>query len=706
LFLLACTPARREVSGIMVRNVQFEGNGGMISGQSDAQLRKQMEQEASGLFPLTWPFMYFSTPATLSMERLSRDAYRLETWYAHQGWFDAKILGWQARRVRARRGEHAGVIDLYARVDPGPSSKISALEVTGLNASNQLLATSVQRNSLARVGETFLLESVEMTRLELLSKLRDHGYPYAEVKAHMVARPLDHEVDVQLEANSGLRSRFGAIRVVGNEHVPQRFIRSRIAFARGDSYKHALLTRTQRELFDLGAFSMVSVDPDLSDSSVDEVPVTLNLAESKFRKIRLGGGFEYNVQQIKPGLSASFRHVNLWSKLIRLDLSTELGLAFDVVSSGPSVPDPTYAVEGRVRYPWLFHPRTSLDLSGGLEQDVQQSLFSFRRPYGEVAAVWGPPARTKGLARQELLVRVGPHVEGFRYLEESEVLVEVTEALNGEDFANPYLLLAIDEFVSYDARDDKVFPTRGSYASLGLRQSVPVGDPGYQYLSAVAEGRRYTKIRIRDQDRVTFPLVLAMKLRGHLVQPLGDSQVPYAEKVFLGGSTSIRGFMTNMVGPYRAVCYDPQLLSDEVTGGAEGCEGYLNGEVDKTIVPVGGRMAVEGSGELRYDWAYGIRFATFVDAGVLVPEPSQLSLDDFRWSTGVGIRYDTPVGPLRVDVAVRPRYEEDSLPGARRRVYDLLSSAREVGRRRGLWGDAGDGAPFALVLFLAIGEAV
>ena len=680
----------------------------MISGHSDAQLRKQMEQEASGLFPLTWPFMYTSSGATLSLENLSRDAYRLETWYAHQGWFDAQVLGWQARRVRARRGEHAGVIDLVARVEPGPASTIASLDVTGLNASNLLLANSVQRHSLARAGEAFVLENVEWTRLELLSKLNDHGYPYADVNARMVARPLVHKVDVQLEAHAGKRATFGPIRVVGNERVPQRFIRSRTAFARGDPYKQSLLLRTQRELFDLGAFSMVSVDPDLSDPSADEVPVTLNLAESKFRKIRLGGGFEYNVQQIKPEISANFRHVNLWSKLIRLDLHTEVGLAVDVVSTAPSVPDPTYALEARVRYPWLFHPRTSLDLSGGVEQDVQQSLFAFRRPYGEVAAVWGPPARSGGGGREELVVRAGPHVEAFRYLEESEVLVEVTEALNGEDFVNPYVLFALDEFVSYDARDDKVFPTRGSYASLALRQALPVGEPGYQYVSASIEGRRYTKIRIRDQERVTFPLVAAMKFRGHLVQPFGDSEVPYAEKVFLGGSTSLRGFMTNMVGPYRAVCYDPKVLSGEVSSGAQGCEGYLDGDVDKTVVPVGGRVAFEASGELRYDWAYGIRFATFVDAGMLAPDPASLSLDDFRWSTGVGVRYDTPVGPLRMDIAVRPRYEEDTYPGARRRVYDVLSSAQEVGRRRGLWGEggSGDGAPFALVVFLAIGEAV
>ena len=138
------------------------------------------------------------------------------------------------------------------------------------------------------------------------------------------------------------------------------------------------------------------------------------------------------------------------------------------------------------------------------------------------------------------------------------------------------------------------------------------------------------------------------------------------------------------------------------------CGDYLSGDVDKTIVPQGGLFAVEASAELRYDWAYGIRWALFSDVGLLSESASTVSLDDLRWDVGVGMRYDTAIGPLRMDVAVRPRSPYDTQTGGDRRVYDTLSGVNELFRRRGWLADPNGEVqnPLALVFFLAIGESV
>jgi len=705
LAAVACTPARRDAQNWMVRKVHIEGNGDLFSGDSDAVLRQHLAQESSGLFPLTWPLMYVAKAAELDVGNLHLDAYRLEVWYAHHGWFDARVTGWQTRRVRAKGERRAGVVDVYAHVEPGPMSMVGDVRLEGMSLATEILGRSVLRSQWVQRGEPYSLESVRLAEQGLAYTLHDHGYPYAAVTSRSVVRTEDLEVDVRFDVKQGVSATVGEITLTNSPRVPARFVEQHLTFATGDAYKQSKMLRTQRALFDLGVFSLVSVQPDLTDPSREEVPVEVRLTEGRFQRVRFGVGAEYDIQQVQPAISIGHTHANLFGRLVQLDSRASLGLAIDVVTPSQAAPDLTYLAATGLKIPWVGHPRLDLDASGGIEQDVQQSLFVYRRPYADLSALWKSDG--SGENGGEWKLRFGPHIEGFRYLEESLVLSRVAEAINGTGFVNPYLLLAIDQTLSYDARDDKTLPTRGSFASASVRTAIPVGDARYRFVSTTGELRRYTKIRLRQGGRVTFPLVGAGKIRAHWVQPLGDSSVPYAERAFMGGSTSLRGFMTHQVGPYRAVCYDPQDLKASAAD-PDPCVDYLSGEIDKTIVPQGGLFAVEASAELRYDWAYGIRWALFSDVGLLSESVSTVSLEDVRWDVGVGMRYDTAIGPLRMDVAVRPRFQYDTQPGGERRVYDTVSGVNELFRRRG-WLAEPDGevqAPLALVFFLAIGESV
>ena len=122
-------------------------------------------------------------------------------------------------------------------------------------------------------------------------------------------------------------------------------------------------------------------------------------------------------------------------------------------------------------------------------------------------------------------------------------------------------------------------------------------------------------------------------------------------------------------------------------------------------LPLGGTISLQGSSELRYPWAHGITWAVFTDAGVLLDSFTELGLDALRYSAGAGVRYETPVGPVRFDVSVRPLFPEDTDPATCRgtevepHAYDLFSSFER-------WKDPDSHPPFALVFFLAIGEAI
>jgi translocation and assembly module TamA len=246
-----------------------------------------------------------------------------------------------------------------------------------------------------------------------------------------------------------------------------------------------------------------------------------------------------------------------------------------------------------------------------------------------------------------------------------------------------------------DWRDDKMFASRGSYYHMELREAFALTKSASSYGSAVLEGRWYRPVKLRKTQK-GFPLVWAARLRGHTLVGFGeDGVVPYPEFAFLGGSTSLRGFRFDQVGPYDMLCtQDPDDPSD----------------VSHFALPHGGRLALESSSEFRYDWAYGIKLATFVDAGFIAPNFQTVRLDQqFRWSTGVGMRYNTLIGPVRFDLSFRRLYPEDLGPAAfifcnsdesrEERAYDFFSVFEQYRGTR-------NRAPVAMVFFLAIGEAI
>ena len=181
-------------------------------------------------------------------------------------------------------------------------------------------------------GRRALLLEAKLAGAGLTYKLQDHGFPYALVRSQSDVRPADREVDVRFDVTQGIRATIGAITMASTPNVPRRFVEKHLTFDTGDAYKQSQMLRTQRALFDLGVFSLVSVQPDLTDPTQDEVPVAIRLTEGRFQRLRFGVGAEYDIQQVQPSISLGHTHANLFGRLVQLDTRASLGLAVDVVT--------------------------------------------------------------------------------------------------------------------------------------------------------------------------------------------------------------------------------------------------------------------------------------------------------------------------------------------------------------------------------------
>lgn len=711
-FLSACTPSRREIDGDMVRRVRFEGNGGLASGHNALQLRGPMAQQQSPALSLTFPFMYFTRPIALDMATLEADARRLEVWYAHHGWFDARFMGWELRRVRQRYDDRAGVVDIIGHVVPGPPSLVRAFNLTGdLSGPAGTVIRGAKRASPLETDRQFDVDEVHQTESGVVESLQDNTYAYATAEAQVDAYPEEGVVDVSLDVQPGISARFGQVEVQGLTRLERDIVTSTLAFRPGEGFRLSKLRLSQRQLFQTELFSLVEIKPDLSDPTKEEVPIRIEVTEARFRRFRVGLGLQYDYFNVSPRGSVSYRDLRLFGSKLQLEAEAGVGAIIGVTQQESASTDVLLTGLGRLRfdYPWFFRRKLGLSFGARFKQDAQFGTL----PYWSVTADVGLRYRVNPY----ITLTFGPTFEYFRYLIEGEDALTAAQLQFGGDFAGTvYRLLALDARLRIDYRDDPIRTRRGSFWGLDIRQSLPipafdastagdqgVPDGGFLYTRVEAEVRAWWPVRLSKKQK-RFPVVMGGRLHGVGLLPwtAGDP-LPYPDLAFLGGPNSLRAFRANQVGAYDAVCTYPNGRPNPQ---------HNNGEpyvVNHTYLPKGGAVAIEAMGELRYDWNYGVSFAVFGDVGVLAQRWPDLSADSFRGGGGVGLRYDSPVGPIRLDLGLRPTYPEDraaasyigcnpidAIPNG----YDLLTGGQRV---RETLGD--QGFPVGVNLFLAIGQA-
>jgi outer membrane protein insertion porin family len=702
LLLTACSPVRRRAEGDIVHSISFSGNGGLLSGHDDYQLRQQMSQQEAAFGLLTWPFIYVVEPVVFDVDKLREDIFRLEVWYAHHGWFDARVEGWDLRRVRRETQRRAGVVDIHGTLTLGERSLVRSLEVEGVPPTLVAVRNALLRRAPIRVGDGFDLEYAQATGEQLENKMLEHGHPYAQVSVSTEAHPVDRAVDVVLHAEPGIEARIGEIEVEGNEVVDEKIIRTALerTLEPGRSYDLQDLRAAQRQLFAMGTFSVATIEPDLSDPTNPAVPIRVKVTESKFRTFRLGGGFDYDSQVPILRAQTQLEHTNLFREMLRAELGLSAGVAVDI-SEGADFSGrlPTWGADLELTYPRLFRYRGEIDLSASIEQDIFGGLWSYRSPEVDLGFSYQ--------LTDAIRFRVGPHFENYVFLGEFGDKVQAAQQrLFGieSDEAFEYQLTTLDQFVSFDWRDDPLAPTRGSFSTIQLREAIPITDLGYGFIRATAEQIRYIPIRAKDRTAV-FPFSFVTRARATGIVPYGDTEViPLPERAFVGGPTSVRGFRTNQVGDYDTLC----TYNEVTTGGGLFGLGEQSEETRLTRyhLPKGGSVASDGTVELRYDWAYGLVLAAFVDGGVLADSITTMKASDLRGSAGVGVRYQTPVGPLRFDISIRDLYAEDFGPANYRncldgdrqpRIYDVFSNFPGLREE--------NHPSFAMVFFFTIGTA-
>ena len=574
-----------------VREILFLGN----QAYGDVRLRKLMVTRQRSLWS-PWKHGGDYNPAMVDTDLL-----RLEKYYFDRGYLDVRVTVAKVEQneagdaaqihIQIQEGERTMVRDLEVRVEGPVPPELPSIEVLG--------------NTLPlRVDAPITKEAFDASMAQLLLALRRAGYARAKVRPRTEVDRNTHEASVTFSLAAGERTAFGQVTIEGAERVKAEAIRRRLTFQPGEIYSPGDVADSQAAIYDLGMFRRVMprrLNPDATGEPLD---MAFEVNERKPRSFEIGVGLS-TVERFRLQAEWTFR--NLFGGAEQLSLSGK------VSSLGA-------ATEARLHLPYFGSRRTRftqtifadsqreintdpLGLTDAIfEIEDAQPAFDVLR-YGGQSRVDHQFTKTVGGA-------VGIDVSGNTF---SNVDPDALLELAPEVAENHFLFVQFGE-LAWNTSNSAVNATRGLWSLLRVDHSTTGILSGFDFVKASVEGRLYLPLPVR--------MTLATRVKIGFVQPYGDSEVaPFNVRFFAGGPGSIRGFALNRVGP-----------------------------LDANHEPIGGHSLIEGGAELRFPLLGKLGGVLFADFGQVFEPSLDYHFDDLRYAVGPGIRYNTPIGPIRFDL--------------------------------------------------------
>ena len=579
-----------------VRAINFIGN----SAFSDSQLRYVISTTQTNLLS------FLKGTNVYDPDRLNLDRELLRQFYMKNGYADVRIVSATADLDRDGRGFFITfTIEEGERYRFGPIDVESALPSVNVDALRHVILT--------RTGRVYNAEKVEKTVEALTIEVSQQGYAFGQVRPRFERDEATHTMGIVYTIDEGPRIYIERINIVGNFRTEDNVIRREFRLSEGDAFNRLLVEAARKRLRALGFFKTVDIDTQ-PGSGPDRVIIVVKVEEQPTGELSFGAGYSTS-EGVIGDISITERNLMGKGQYVRLGFSGSLERAqVDFSFTEPHFLDRNLAAGFD-----LFHKEVDFT-------DV--ASFSQRDTGGDIRLGF-PIADNTQL--------------GLRYKFENEDIFNVSNnaSLAVKESAGTSNVSSVGYTVAYDTRNLPQSPTSGIFASFSQDLAGVGGD--VNYIRSVADARGYYPI--------TNKLTLVGRVQGGNIEGWGGDDVRMTDLFYKGGET-IRGFKRAGIGP-RDACEDP------VTG-----ERVHPCSKDS----LGGKVYWATTAELRFPFPFipdnlGMQGAVFVDAGSLF-DPSDFALNavaregsfifdssQVRLSSGFSIIWQSPLGPLRADIA-------------------------------------------------------
>ena len=446
----------------------------------------------------------------------------------------------------------------------------------------------IRPNFPPQTGDPIVADEIVAAEAQISLALPQNGYPFAQIGQRDIL--LDETLgtgDYTLPVAAGAKSYFGKVLTEGNPVFDADHVGILRRFTSDELYDARKVDDLREALVATGLLSTVSIEPVASTETAPDGTAYADL-------------------------------------LVR----QEAGPTRTIAASAGYETSRGFRAEGSWTHRNLFPPEGALSVSGILgtqeqalgvifnrsnagrrDRTIELSLSAAHKNYDAFDAYTGRLAGNLSYQSTPIWQKTLTYAVGFELLATYESLFEITRLARDRKL---YYVAALPAELGFDQSDDLLNPSRGFRLNLRMSPETSLGQGSRFYLRGMLDGSYYQPIG--------ESLVIAARARVGSIIGTGRDSLPPSRRYYGGGGGSVRGFGYQQLGP------------KDIEGN-----------------PIGGRSLNEAAAEVRYRFG-NFGAVAFVDAGQVYPE-STPQFDDWRFGVGLGGRFYTNFGPMRIDVA-------------------------------------------------------
>lgn len=470
---------------------------------------------------------------------------------------------------------------------------------TELRGAERISAEDLKRLVVVLEGAPYNEVDIFDVRYRVLDMYSERGFAGCRVE---VKREFEeNRVKVVFEVQEGEPFFFGKTVIIGNRKTKLKVIERELGLREGAPFKQRLLAEKRQRLYRIGLFGEVSVESVMSYDGTNDVAVKVQ--ESKAGAFEFGFGYgEY--ERYRGFMDLGYRNLFGLNKhgSFRAELSS---------------------LENRLilnyREPWFLDRPLEMRVFLMTEERKEKNIDT-----GQIRYRVERHSATAGVEKK---ITETVKADAYYQFSLARTFDVQPDVILGKEDTGTLAISSVRPGIAYDSRDNPIDPRRGVFAGLSLNVASGLIFSETDFLKLIVHGSTYRAVGKRA--------VIAGSVRGGWAWGFGDTdELPLVERFFLGGRNTVRGYAQDSLGPKS------QLGT-----------------------PTGGNAFLLANLELRTHVYRGWGVVAFVDAGNVWSRAEDADPTDVKYTTGLGIRYNTPVGPLRLDYGFKFDREEGETHG-------------------------------------------